>query len=336
MDIIFMAVLVKDEMNRNVKTVAPDDTVKSAAEKMSKYWLGSLIVVENGGVVGIITERDILSKVVVFGKGPEKVRIKEIMSKNVITIDENKTLEEAIRLMKANDIKKLPVMKGAKLAGIITTTDIITGMDKQFEEEGVSSNSLTAYRDLKVLVRRHSIDVKRETEKNQILTFLISNSLYPTDSISIIKAVTGAISKPVFVTINKPYFSLVKMLKAKGIDPAVFYFIDASSSDDATSKGKNYEKIDPANMTELLLIIEKCLQTNNYDGLIFDSISTLLAYQEEEMVIRFARSLIGKLRKTKVKGIFLCAKDDLKTSLMKNLNMLADYSVDIEKSGNLD
>jgi hypothetical protein len=63
--------------------------------------------------------------------------------------------------------------------------------------------------------------------------------------------------------------------------------------------------------------------------------STLLAYHGEEVVIRFAHSLVSKLRKYNVKGIFLCTKEDTNTSLMKNLNMLADYSVDIEKRGEI-
>lgn len=324
-----MVALVKQEMNKNVRTLGPDDTIKRAAEKMSKYWMGSIVIVEGVDVVGIITERDILSKVVMSAKNPDNIKIREVMSKNVITIDEGRTLQEAVKLMKANDIKKLPVMKKGKLSGIITTTDIITAMDEEFKEESVS---LSSYRDLKVLVRRHSIDLKRETEKNQVLTFLISNALYPVDSLSIIKAVTKAIPRIIFVTVNKPYFSITETLKNNGIKTDCFYFIDASSEESTVSKGKNYEKLTgPSDMTEILLSVEKCLQSKRFDGLIFDSISTLLAYQDEEMVIRFAHSLINKLRKSDVKGIFFCTKEDMKTSLMKNLNMLADYSADIEK-----
>jgi len=62
-----MALTVRDEMNRNVKTLGPDNTVKEASEKMSKYWMGSIVIVEGRKIVGIITERDILSKIVVAG-----------------------------------------------------------------------------------------------------------------------------------------------------------------------------------------------------------------------------------------------------------------------------
>ncbi|MBN2331166.1 MAG: CBS domain-containing protein [Candidatus Aenigmarchaeota archaeon] len=327
-----MAVLVKNEMNRNVKTLGPEDTVKHAAEKMSRYWMGSIVIVEGKKVVGIVTERDILSKLVLHGKNPSSIKIKEIMSGNVITIEENKTIEDAVKLMKANDIKKLPVMNKGNLVGIITTTDIITAMDEEIKD-GVN---LESYRDLKVLVRRHSIDLKSETAKNQVLTFLMSNSLFPMDSISVTKAVTRAIKNIIYVTVNKPYFSIIGTLKKKGIRTDSMYFIDASSEEGDVSKGANYEKLSgPSDMTEIILSVDRCLKSKKFEGLIFDSISTLLAYHDEELVIRFAHSLVNKLRNTNVKGIFFCTKEDMKTNLMKNLNMLADYSADIDKRGEI-
>ncbi len=328
-----MVLTVKDEMNRNVKTLGPDSTVKEASKKMTKYWMGSIVIVDGNKIAGIITERDILSKIVVGEVNPAKMKVKDMMTKNVITIEEDKELADAVKLMKVNDIKKLPVTKKGILSGIITTTDIITSMNDEMNKDGVK---LDSYRDLKVLVRRHAIDLKAEMEKNQILTFLIPNSLYPSDSVSIIKAVTEVVPQCIFVTVNKPYFSLTQTLKKKGINTDSFYFIDASSEEGDTGKGDNYEKIkSPADMTEIMLAVERTLQKKKFFGLIFDSVSTLLTYQSEEMVSRFTHSLINKLRKYDVKGIFLCMKEDMKTSMMKNLSMLADYSVDIEKRGEI-
>ncbi len=324
---------VKDEMNRNVRTLGPENTVKEASEKMSKYWMGSIVIVDGSKIEGIITERDILSKIVAKGRNPGKTKVKEIMSKNVITIEESKPLADAVKLMKVNDIKKLPVTDKGKLSGIITTTDIITSMNEEMRKDDVK---LDSYRDLKVLVRRHAIDLKTEMEKNQILTFVIPNSLYPSDSVSIIKAVTEVVPKCIFVTVNKPHYSLTATLKKKGINTDGFYFIDASSEEGETGKGENYEKMkSPADMTEIMLAVEKVLEKKKHFGLIFDSVSTLLTYQPEEMVSRFTHSLVNKLRKYDVKGIFLCTKEDMKTTMMKNLNMLADYSVDIEKRGEI-
>jgi hypothetical protein len=212
--------------------------------------------------------------------------------------------------------------------GIITTTDIITAMHDELKE-GVS---LDSYRDLKVLVRRHSIDLKGETKKNQVLTFLMSNSLFPMDSLAVVKAVTRAIKNIIYVTVNKPYFSIIDTLKKKGVKTENMYFIDASSEEGEVTKGSNFEKLSgPSDMTEILLAVDRCLKSKKYDGLIFDSMSTLLTYHDEELVTRFARNLVNKLRNTTAKGIFFCTKEDMKTSLMKNLNMLADYSADIDK-----
>ncbi|MCD6495818.1 MAG: CBS domain-containing protein [Candidatus Aenigmarchaeota archaeon] len=327
-----MALTVRDEMNRNVKTLGPDNTVKEASEKMSKYWMGSIVIVEGRKIVGIITERDILSKIVVAGKDPEKTKIRDIMSKNVITIEETKELSEAVKLMKENDIKKLPVTKRGLLSGIITTTDIITAMNNG-ADDGVK---LDSYRDLKILVRRHGIDLRQEIQNNDILTFVIPNALYPTDSISIFKAVSEVVPQCLFVTVNKPHFSLKKILSKHGINADGFFFIDASSEEGESGEGENFEHVkSPANITEIMMAIDKKLDEKKYFGLIFDSVSTLLTYQKEEIVTRFVHSLVNKLRERHVKAVFLCTKEDMNTSLMKNLNMLADYSVDIEKRGDI-
>ncbi len=327
-----MASKVSDEMNRNVKTLSPDDTVKTAAERMSKYWMGSIVVTEGAKIVGIITERDVLSKIVATGKDPSKTMIRSIMSQKVITIEETTDLADAIEIMKVNDIKKLPVTDKGKLSGIITTTDIITSMDDNLQKEDIK---LESYRDLKVLVRRHAIDLKREIDKNKILTFIIPNALYPTDSLSIIKAASEAVPKCIFVTVNKPYYSLIENLKKNNINTDGFFFIDASEEGEAVS-GENFEKIkNPSDITELMLSIEKALQSRKHFGLIFDSVSTLLTYHKEDMISRFAHKLVNKLRKHNVKGIIICTKEDTDTELMKNLNMIADYSVDIEKRGEI-
>jgi CBS domain-containing protein len=118
--------LVKEVMNRNVKTVRPEDTVKDAAKIMNEHRIGSLVVVSGTGeVVGILTERDILADVVATGKSADEVKISDIMTPNIVTITPDKTLEEAADVMTENKIKKLPVVHEGRLVGIITATDLI-------------------------------------------------------------------------------------------------------------------------------------------------------------------------------------------------------------------
>jgi len=118
--------LVKEVMNRNVKTVRPEDTVKDAASIMNNHRIGSLVVVSGTGeVVGILTERDILTDVVATGKSADEVKVSEIMTPNIVTITPDKTLEEAADIMTENRIKKLPVVHEGRLVGIVTATDLI-------------------------------------------------------------------------------------------------------------------------------------------------------------------------------------------------------------------
>ena len=127
--------LVKEAMNRNVKTIRPEDTVKNAAQIMNENRIGSLIVVSGTGEInGILTERDILTDVVAAGRNAEDVKVEEIMTKELITISSEKTLEEAADVMVSHKIKKLPVVEKERLVGIITATDLISYENKLIEK----------------------------------------------------------------------------------------------------------------------------------------------------------------------------------------------------------
>jgi len=121
---------VKNAMNRKVFVANPDVTVKEAAKIMTHYRIGSLIVMEDKKVIGIITELDILWKVVAGGLDPETTQIKDVMTKNVITVQANQTVEEAAELMVEKKVKKLPVLDDHKLVGIVTATDLISFQPK--------------------------------------------------------------------------------------------------------------------------------------------------------------------------------------------------------------
>ena len=115
---------VKDVMVADLVTVKADISVKKAVKVMNDFEIGCLIVVENGEAVGIITERDILKRIVVEGRDPEKTLVGEVMSKPLIVTSPETSLEEAIESMFKHKIKKLPVVEGGKLVGLVTFTDI--------------------------------------------------------------------------------------------------------------------------------------------------------------------------------------------------------------------
>jgi CBS domain-containing protein len=118
---------VIEVMIKDVKTVRATDNVKDASQIMKENDIGSLIVVSGSGeAIGIITERDIVIDVVAEGKNAEETKIEEIMSKNLITISPEKSLEEAADIMTEHNIKRLPVIYQGKLVGIVTASDLIT------------------------------------------------------------------------------------------------------------------------------------------------------------------------------------------------------------------
>jgi len=117
--------LVNDVMVTDVVTVESHVDVKRAVRVMNDFEIGCLIVVEAGRVIGILTERDVLKRVVDEGRKPEETTVGEVMSKPPITISPDADLETAIALMFKHKIKKLPVVENGKLVGLVTFTDLV-------------------------------------------------------------------------------------------------------------------------------------------------------------------------------------------------------------------
>ncbi len=118
-------VLVRDIMSKDVRVVRLDSSVKEVVATMNKFDIGSIIVVQGDRPVGIITERDILRRVVEPCLAPEILTARQVMTSPVVSIRETASLDEAAGLMAKKKVKKLPVMN-EKLVGIVTFTDIVT------------------------------------------------------------------------------------------------------------------------------------------------------------------------------------------------------------------
>ena len=123
--------IVRDIMAKNIKTVKPDETVHAAVQKMNKFDIGSVIVLSSGRPVGIITETNIMRRIVEPRMDPDTVWAKDIMSSPLTTIDENAAVEEAAKIMVEKRINRIPVMKGNKLVGLISSTDIVKASPTQ-------------------------------------------------------------------------------------------------------------------------------------------------------------------------------------------------------------
>ena len=115
---------VNQVMSKNVLTLDKSTSLQEAAENMKKLNVGCVIVTENNNPIGIITERDFVTKIVAEGR-PLFTEIQEVMSSPLITIDSEETIWEASELMKEKSIHKLPVKEKEQITGIVTTTDIV-------------------------------------------------------------------------------------------------------------------------------------------------------------------------------------------------------------------
>jgi len=116
--------LVKEIMTKKVVTIRSDDMVFDACILYRDEKIGCLVVVENEFCVGIVTERDLIERILCMRKNPETTKVSEIMSSDIKTIYALDKVETAIDVMKKHKIKKLPVIADDKIVGIITVTDI--------------------------------------------------------------------------------------------------------------------------------------------------------------------------------------------------------------------
>ena len=151
---------LKDIMVRNVVTIDSEASVKEAAKHMNLYEIGCLIVMNKDKVSGILTERDLLTKVVETAKNAEKTKVKDITSTKLVTGTSDMDVVDAARLMLKKKIKKMPIVNNGKLVGLVTFTDIVRtvrlepGMMNTFRE--FNREGLLAPKSMKTLIEVYS------------------------------------------------------------------------------------------------------------------------------------------------------------------------------------
>jgi len=118
-----------DEVMNKAIAIDSDVSLKQAAKIMSDKNIGSLIVLKKDKIAGIVTEKDVIKNVSNLGR-----KISSIMAKNVLTVENNDSIDNAAAIMDSRKIKRLPVLEKGKLVGIITATDIIANSDVLNEE----------------------------------------------------------------------------------------------------------------------------------------------------------------------------------------------------------
>lgn len=142
--------LVKDLMKTQIITVSPDEPIENAAREMARFGISCLVVTDELGTCGVVTERDLLTRVIASGRDPKALHVRDIMTKILISVSPSATLEVACQLMMTNKIKKLAVIDPSEpedLRGIISLTDI-AGQKPQVVTQYVNVKQLPHIREL--------------------------------------------------------------------------------------------------------------------------------------------------------------------------------------------
>ena len=116
---------VKDIMTRGAEVVRPDATLQEAANKMKSLDIGPLPVCDGDKVVGMLTDRDITVRATAEGLDPKQTRVREVMSKELITCLEDQDVKEAAELMQSKQIRRVPILnKDKRLVGMLSLGDL--------------------------------------------------------------------------------------------------------------------------------------------------------------------------------------------------------------------
>jgi len=119
-----VAMKVKEIMTQGPATLGPEAMLGEAAMLMRQEDCGSIPIVDDGRLVGIITDRDIVVRAIAAGKDPKKTRISEIMSADPITVRADDSVDTAERAMRERQVRRLPVVEDGKLVGILVTAQL--------------------------------------------------------------------------------------------------------------------------------------------------------------------------------------------------------------------
>ena len=128
MNLVDTVRLVLKDKGQNVWHVSPDGCVYDAIEMMADKHVGALMVVSEGQLVGVVSERDYARKVILQGKSSKQTQVKEIMTSPVVFITPEQTVEDGMRIMTEKHIRHLPVVEDGILLGVVSIGDLVKWM----------------------------------------------------------------------------------------------------------------------------------------------------------------------------------------------------------------
>jgi CBS domain-containing protein len=123
---------IRDVMTSNPTTCEPQASVVDASKVMAQEDVGSIPIVESNRLVGVVTDRDIVIRVVAEGRDPQSVTVGDVASRDLVTVSPDDDLDRALQLMAENQVRRLPIVEGDKLVGIVAQRDVaLQGADRE-------------------------------------------------------------------------------------------------------------------------------------------------------------------------------------------------------------
>jgi CBS domain-containing protein len=124
-----MAQSIREVMTADPRTVEPGDSVVDAARQMAEGDVGAVLVTENGSVTGILTDRDIAVRVVAEGRDPQGTKVSDVCTSNPSTLTVDQSVDDAIRIVREQNIRRVPVVQDGRPAGIVSIGDLAIERD---------------------------------------------------------------------------------------------------------------------------------------------------------------------------------------------------------------
>jgi CBS domain-containing protein len=125
-----MAQNVRDVMTQNVVTLPRTAPLRDAARRMKESDIGDVIVMDDGNMCGIVTDRDIVVRAIAEGKNPDSSSLEEICSHEIVSVSPGDSVDRAVQLMRERAVRRLPVVEGNKPVGIVSIGDLAIELDE--------------------------------------------------------------------------------------------------------------------------------------------------------------------------------------------------------------
>jgi CBS domain-containing protein len=134
-----MAQSIREVMTADPQTVSSDATLEEAAREMQSDDIGAVLVTDNGDVAGILTDRDIVVRAIAEGRDPSSTKVGDVATRDVQTLTPDSSIDDAIKLLREQNVRRIPVVEGGRPAGIVSIGDLAIERDTDSALADISS-----------------------------------------------------------------------------------------------------------------------------------------------------------------------------------------------------